>query len=194
MIYQYRIITVLFIISLLLMSCKNPFHPALRNRDNDLIEQDTPLKLLQNLENAYKQKNLVLYRSCLAPDFRFELLSSEVNSIGIDWNHDGIKDSWWGFEQEVEFHRNLFYEGSSDGFYPPPDQINLRMQIPPEDKWEFDTEVGHEGWIIIPCLFDLQLLYTISGSAMASNGTARFYLKSFNNKWYIAIWRDESNI
>jgi hypothetical protein len=29
---------------------------------------------------------------------------------------------------------------------------------------------------------------------LTSNGVARFYLKPIDNRWYIAIWRDESNI
>jgi len=149
---------------------------------------------LQALEQAYKQKNIKLFESCLAPDFRFELLSSEVSIIGIDWNNDGLKDSWWGYEQEVEYHTNLFIDGSTDGSYPPPDQINLRLQIPSQDLWESDTQVGHESWVIIPCLFDLQLLYTANNSSLTSNGVARFYLKPIGNLWYIAVWRDESNI
>jgi hypothetical protein len=178
----------------MLLSCVNPFHPNLVNDNSANSTNDSPEAVLQSLEQAYTQKNLQLFTGCLAPDFRFELLSDEVNSIGIDWNNDGFKDSWWGFEQEAEYHRNLFLEGSSDGSYPPPDQINLRLQVPPQEQWEADTQTGHEEWVVIPCLFDLQLLYTASNSSIASSGVARFYLKPVGNRWYIAVWRDESNI
>lgn len=180
--------------SLFISGCNNPFHPKLRYDINRQIVHNTPEAVLQSLEQAYKQKNIKLFESCLAPDYRFELLYSEVSSIGIDWNEDGIKDSWWGFDQELEYHTNLFLEGSSDGAYPPPEQINLRLQIPPQEQWEADPQVGHEDWVIIPALFDLSLIYASSNSTLSSNGVARFYLKPIGNRWYIAVWRDESNI
>jgi hypothetical protein len=194
MISQLKIFLILLCFSLLMTSCNNPFHPKLRNNGHKPSNNDTPQAVLQALEQAYKQKNIKMFEGCLAPDFRFELLSSEVNIIGIDWNNDGLKDSWWGYEQEVEYHTNLFLEGSTDGSYPPPDQINLRLQIPPQQQWESDPQVGHETWVVIPCLFDLQLIYSASSSTLTSNGVARFYLKPIDNRWYIAIWRDESNI
>lgn len=184
----------MIVTALIAGSCSNPFHPKLRYGDEDTMVNNSPIAVLLTLEQSYKLKNIKMFESCLAPDFRFELLSDEVSSIGIDWNNDGIKDSWWGYEQEVEYHTNLFIEGSSDGSYPPPDQIFLNLQIPPQDQWEKDPQVGHEEWVVIPCLFDLQLLYTSSNSSLSSNGVARFYLRPINNRWYIAVWRDESYI
>ncbi len=177
-----------------IVSCTNPFRPKIRDDTNATLVNRTPKDVLQNLELSYKQRNIGIYEQLLAPDFRFELISSEVNLIGIDVNGDGLRDSWWGFGQEIEMTNNLFSRGSSDGIYPPPDQINLRLQIPPETAWENDPEVGHEDWIIIPCVFDLQLLYFATNSSITSGGVARFYLRPLNNRWYIAIWRDESNI
>jgi len=189
---RYRPVLLAVCVLFLLIGCSNPFHPELRRDNQNGGINKTPEELLQSLETSYRFKNLDMFTQCLAPDFRFELLASEVSSIGIDWNNDGFKDSWWGYEQEVEYHRNLFIEGSSDGSFPPPDQINLSLQMPA--KWEYDTQAGHEGWVIYPCPFVLQLLYTSSNSSLASNGVARFYLKPVGNRWYIAIWRDESNI
>lgn len=180
--------------SLLLVSCNNPFHPNLRNNGSNPRMNNTPEALLFSLEQSYKQKNIELFKGCLAPDFRFELLSAEVSIIGIDWNNDGFKDDWWGYEQEVEYHTNLFIEGSTDGVYPPPDDINLRLQVPPQEKWESDPQVGHETWVVVPCVFDLQLIYSGSSSSLSSNGVARFYLKPIGTRWYVAVWRDESNI
>lgn len=194
MILQYKNLLIILLLCLLLVSCNNPFHPRLRRVGDNLPSNESPEALLQTLEQSYKLKNIKMFESCLAPDFRFELLSAEVNVIGIDWNNDGLKDDWWGYEQELEYHTNLFLEGSTDGTYPPPEQINLRLQIPPQSQWEPDNQVGHEEWIVIPCLFDLQLLYSAGSSTLTSNGVARFYLKPIGNRWYIAIWRDESNI
>ncbi len=191
---KYLLFPVLLILMLLLGSCDNPFRPPL---EYDLItglNNKTPQALLETLQRAYQDKNIKLYRKLLAPDFRFELLAAEVSQIGVDVNGDGIRDSWWNYEQEVEYTENLFTNGSSDGQYPPPDQIVLRLQIPPENLWDVDPEVGHEDWIVIPCVFDLQLTYLASNTALSASGIARFYLRQIGEGWYIAIWRDESNL
>lgn len=187
-----RAIFTLIIISLFIASCWNPFRPKLVDESSDEIKNRSPIELLQNLERAYKERNIDIYKSLLAPHFRFELISSEVSMIGIDVNGDGIKDSWWGFDEEVEFTNNLFNHGSSDGSYPPPDELLLRLQIPPESDWEKDPELGHENWVVIGCLFDLSLVYLASNSSINATGVARFYLEPVGNSWHISIWRDES--
>ncbi|HRY84676.1 MAG TPA: hypothetical protein P5533_08595 [Candidatus Cloacimonadota bacterium] len=179
---------------LLLVSCRNPFRPSLTYNEDDGLLNSSPQKVLENLQRAYQDKDIELYKKLLAPDFRFELLAAEVSAIGIDLNEDGIPDSWWGFDQEIDLTENLFYNGSSDGQYPPPDQIMLRLQIPPENAWDIDPEVGHEDWIVIPCSFDLTLTYLSSSTTITASGVARYYLYKAQNRWYIAIWRDESNL
>ncbi len=181
---------------LLLSSCTNPFRPELLDvsgTDADMLN-NTPEKLLRNLERAYQEMNIDLYLSLLHPEFRFELIASEVGQIGVDLNGDEIPDAWGGYEQEREFTTGMFVDGSSDGLYPPPDNISLRLQIPPQDKWEKDPAVGHEDWIIITCSFDLILSYVSSNSSFNASGKASFYLRPVDNRWYIAIWRDESYI
>lgn len=179
---------------LALGSCWNPFRPPLEDDSNGTIQNRTPAQVLENLEFSYRERNINIYKELLCEDFRFELISSEVNQIGVDLNNDGIRDSWWGYDEEVLFTRNLFSEGSSDGSYPPPDDIQLNLQIPPEESWEEDPEVGHEDWVVIPCVFDLKLSYFSANAMITANGVARFYLKPADNRWYIAIWRDESNL
>ncbi|NLH92948.1 MAG: hypothetical protein GX466_01830 [Candidatus Cloacimonetes bacterium] len=66
--------------------------------------------------------------------------------------------------------------------------------MPPEANWEKDPELGHEDWVVIPTPFDLKLSFYASNSMLTASGVARFYLKPANNRWYIAIWRDESNL
>ena len=185
---------ILLFLVLLLSSCRNPFCPELYDVSKDEIQNRTPEELLQNLERAYTERNINIYKSLLHPDFRFELLASEVSLIGIDMNNDGMRDSWWGYAQEVEYTDRMFNKGSSDGTYPPPDDIKLRLQIPPSERWQNDPEVGHEDWVIIPCNFNLILTYQESNSSINANGIARFYLRPEGRDWKIAIWRDESNI
>lgn len=184
----------LLALTFLLGSCWNPFHPPLVDNSDGTLRFGTPLEVLQSLELAYKERNINIYKEILAPDFRFELISSEVGQIGIDVNGDGIRDSWWGFDQEVLYTSNLFSTGSTDGSTPAPDDLYLRLQVPPETNWEEDPELGHEDWVVIPCSFDLKLSYYASNSMLTASGIARFYLKPANNRWYIAIWRDESNL
>lgn len=190
-----RLLTLIVMLAaLMLMSCQNPFRPPLIDNSNDQIRNRTPVEVLQNLERSYRERNINIYKSVLAPDFRFELISSEVSQIGVDINGDGIRDSWWGFDEEVAYTTNLFVNGSSDGLYPSPDELSLRLQIPPEENWENDPEIGHENWIVIPCMFNLTLTYHATNSSIAASGVARFYLRPSENRWYIAIWRDESNL
>lgn len=184
----------MLLIALLIGSCRNPFRPLLYDISDAEIQNRTPEELLKNLERAYLEKNINIYKALLHPDFRFELIASEVSQIGVDVNGDGLRDAWWGYEQDVEYTENMFNNGSTDGVYPPPDEINLRLQVPTNDLWQNDPEVGHEDWIVIPCNFDLLLSYTATNSSFNANGVARFYLRPVGNKWFIAVWRDESNL
>lgn len=192
MTFLFRILPII-LIALLVSSCTNPFNPNLRRNDAEIAVNDSPQAVLQTLEQSYRQKNINLFKSCLDPAYRFELISSEVMQIGIDLNNDGQKDDWWGYDTEVDYHQNLFLDGSSDG-RPPPSQISLNLIIPPTTEWEADSMAGHEGWVIITCAFDLQLISADTYSIDTSSGSAVFFLKPVGNRWYIAIWRDQSNI
>ncbi|TDF74515.1 hypothetical protein [Candidatus Syntrophosphaera thermopropionivorans] len=190
-----RVLSLLLLsVLLLLTSCWNPFRPRMEDHSDTTIQNRTPQEVLENLELSYKERNINIYQELLSEDFRFELISSEVNQIGVDVNNDGLRDDWWGYDQEILYTKNLFTTGSSDGSMPPPDELQLHLQIPPESSWEIDPQVGHEDWVIIPCMFDLKLSYYASNSMITASGVARFYLKPMNNRWYLAIWRDESNL
>jgi len=182
------------LLMLVIFACQNPFRPKLIDSSTALIQSRSPEELLHNLEKAYSEKNINIFRQLLHPDYRFELLSSEYSQIGIDMDGDGIRDSWWGFDQEIELTRNMFERGSSDGSFPVADAIELRLQIPPQELWEIDPAMGRENWIIVPCYFDLILSYNASNSRYVANGTARFYLVQEGGVWQIIIWRDESNL
>ncbi len=184
----------LLLLALALGSCRNPFHPPLIDNSNTTLQNRTPREVLQNLELSYRERNINIFKNLLAPDFRFELISSEVGQIGLDLNDDGISDTYWSYTEEVQFTDNLFNYGSTNGSYPAPDDIQLRLQIPPDENWETDPELGHETWVVVPCIFDLKLTYLSTNSMITASGVARFYLKPSGNRWFIAIWRDESNL
>jgi hypothetical protein len=187
--------TVKYLLLFLLLfigACNNPFRPPLIDTSSDELLNRSPEELLKNLEKAYKEKNINIFRNLLHPDYRFELLSSEYQQIGIDMDGDGRRDSWWGYDHEIEITRNMFERGSSDGSFPVADAIELRLQIPPQEMWERDPADGMEDYIVIPCYFDLILSYQQSNSSYVANGVARFYLAEVDGQWKIIIWRDES--
>jgi hypothetical protein len=180
-------------LSLWLIGCENPFNPkAVYNSQTYTIRANTnPRNVLENLQASYNQQDLNLFIKCLSLDFRFELLSADTDIIGIDMDGDGYKDNWWDYEKEVEYHRNLFNNGSDD--VPSPDNIYLNFQIPHAEAWQTDEQEGREDWVIIPVYFNLTL--TLYGSTdVSADGYARFHLRPEGDEWRIVIWRDESNI
>jgi hypothetical protein len=200
--YKYLIL-VLSILMIIFTGCNNIFSPKTTStHQTEAYPNTSPDLVLKNLELAYRQKDIELYKKCLDQEsFRFELISSEIDEInaGVDIDDDGINDSWWGYQKEVEYHTHLFRDGSSDLLYPSPDQIYLNLNVPVQEQWELDNQTGHEGWVVIACLFDLSLSFRSTNSSLNANGSARFYLKPIPdnhgvNHWFIAIWRDESNI
>ncbi|MDD3563440.1 MAG: hypothetical protein PHR32_07185 [Candidatus Cloacimonetes bacterium] len=182
------------LLMLIIFGCQNPFRPKLTDSSTSVILSRSPEELLRNLEKSYREKNINIFRQLLHKDYRFELLSSEYSQIGIDMNGDGIRDSWWGYDHEIEITRNMFERGSSDGNFPVADNIELRLQIPPQEVWYTDPAEGRETWIVIPCYFDLILSYTSSNTIYMANGIARFYLVQEAGNWQIIIWSDESNL
>lgn len=189
----YFKIAIILLVILSLIGCENPFNPSSNhtNKPSDFEPNTTPQILLANLEDAYVQKDLELYKYCLDEEFKFQLISSEVSDIGIDLDNDGLPDDEWGFQEEIQYHENLFESGSTDGQYPPPDQIDLRFGGEP--FIDEDTEEGHGGWKILSSYFTLNLSFN-DGSNLSALGYVRFYLKPVDGEWKIAIWRDESNI
>lgn len=198
---RFRLLIKLGLLALVLLlvslsACNNPFNPqTIAKPDNDSPTRGNtnPRYVLENLEIAYNKQDIDLFKNCLSKSFRFELISVEKDEIGIDMDGDGIKDSWWDYTEEVEYHRNLFGSGSSDGSFPSPDNIYLSLQIPQEEVWQQDSQPNREDWIIIPVYFNLVL--TLYGSSnISADGYARFYLRPEGDEWKIIIWRDESNI
>ncbi|PID27769.1 MAG: hypothetical protein CSB55_07580 [Candidatus Cloacimonadota bacterium] len=187
----------LFIIAVLffLASCANPFNPDSAQTSNDVAQTvvSTPEATLLQLENAYNRQDIELYKECLSDSFHFILINSEYSEIGVDMNNDGIKDNWWGFEQEVNYHENLFTSGSSDGLIPTPVSVNLNLQIPPKSLWEQENETGENPVYIIPCNFDLVLTYS-DFQDINAYGYSRFWLILEDDMWKIYRWQDESNI
>ncbi len=185
----------IIITSMFIYACEeNPFNPKtieIIETSND-YDFSTPTMVIENLVRSYEQKNLDLFKSCLAQEFRFELIASDADDIGIDMDGDGIKDSWWGYQQEVLTHENLFEKGANG--YPPPDQITL--QIPTgQIIWSDDSEFQEEGYLYTDIRFNLSLQFN-TGQSFNASGRVRFYVLNTGTdvdpRWRIIIWRDNS--
>ncbi len=192
---RHKVFSNLLVILILAItvSCTNPFNPEMKKPDNSFVQYDSssPNTVLENLENAYNRKDLNLYLSCFSDSFKFVLIATEQNIIGVDADNDGISDSWWGLEQEKEYHRNLFGTGSTNGEFPSPDNISLNLKKPPSESWQKSNEKGMEDVIIIPCYFDLRLSFN-SIPDIVANGHSHYYLKKEGENWKIIRWIDDS--
>jgi hypothetical protein len=191
---RLRLIGAIVITIMFLSGCRNPFNPSTRESVNQVqAAAPTPETLLANLEEAYQSQDIDLFKRCLSPDFKFVLIASESAEIGSDMDKDGYRDNWWGYNEEVLYHENLFAHGSSDGRYAAPYHIKLDLYVPPRNTWRQSTEEGCEDALIITCAFDLVLSYTQT-TDLASSGKATFYVRQEGSDWKILRWIDESNL
>ncbi len=186
---------VILVLSILFtVGCQNPFNPDMRKQMETVQPSiaDSPEKVLTNLQLAYNTQDIDLYKQCLSESFTFVLVASESTELGLDMDGDGIRDDWWGYDEEVLYHENLFVYGSSDGRTPPPYNISLSLQVPPDSLWNY-TQTEDDGYyLIVPCYFDLRLSFETS--EIIANGYARFFLTEEDEVWKIIRWQDESNI
>ena len=184
------------LLTLFTVSCDNPFRPNMRKQTETpaAATADSPTQLLLNLEDAYNRRDIDLYKECLHPAFRFVLISSESNDVGVDMDADGVSDDWWDYDVEVRYHENLFGYGSGDGLIPPPVSIDLDLQIPPEDAWMLDNQDSELDQIVIPCYFDLRLTYTGNYQDITASGYSLFFVTQTDGVWTISRWQDQSSI
>ncbi len=189
---NYFVVIIVYI--LFFYGCNNPFNPDTIITTDEQYDFSTPQNTLSNLESAYKNKNIDLYKRCLSKDFQFQLIASEADDIGVDFDDDGVYDDSWGYDEEVTFHENLFLNGSSDGLMPPPSIIDLAIGTPPEEAWLDDDDPDHFDWKVIPTTFNLKLQIDTDANTfiISSWGSATFYLKPVQNEWKVVIWRDHS--
>ena len=157
---------------------------------------DSPEQLLRNLEDAYNRRDIELYKDCLSSSFRFVLISDETTDLGVDMDHDGLKDDWWDYDVEVRYTENLFGYGSTESDVPAPSSILLDLQVPPETAWQQSTGDSDDNSVqlVIPCYFDLLLSFGSNYQDITASGYALFFVAQQDGVWRIERWQDESNI
>jgi hypothetical protein len=144
---------------------------------------------------AYKQKNIELYKTLLAEDFRFGADLLEVSQIGTDMNGDGINDDWWATTRSRIIPPNLFHNMA-----PATGSILLRMRsissflFPELNIGRSILSKGTKDWVVIPCSFTLTLTY----NSLVLHSLPPALPDSISNRWrtggILQFWRDESNL
>jgi len=179
-----RILIVSLLITVAALSaCWNPFTPETQPSPGIQYHNpvDSAYKVLENLEYAYRNREIVHYLDCFRDDFEFHL--QEVD--WFDYNDDGIIDTYWGLDQEEAFHILMFNNVSS---------IDLSLSGTQESPWTGDpTGESYK----LPRTFDLKV-YTdeAHSNGFRAAGSALFICRPDTNtgEWYIWQWWDESDI
>ncbi|MBD3369796.1 hypothetical protein GF402_05465 [Candidatus Fermentibacteria bacterium] len=155
--------------------CWNPFNPDQGEPDEFQYHSfcDSGYKVLENLEYAYRSRDIDRYLDCFRDDFEFKLLEVDW----ADYNGDGTIDKSWGLDLEEKFNRAMF-EGAQS--------IELTLEGP-----NVGEPYGNEE--LFRMNFDLKV-YTEASQGYRASGQAYFYCaQDSTDEWYIHIWEDLSD-
>jgi hypothetical protein len=173
--YPVKVIYILLVF-IIFLACWNPFAPKLDNSSEGaliLTEQKNPQEVLQNFDYAYTSKDSVLYADLLDSSFVFVYEDIQLGRLVS-----------WGRDVDLKSTGRLFRSF---------DVIDLTWN---KEAYS-DTSYGPSGEVIIeiPKPFRLALYGSKEGD-FAVTGTAvfSFVKNSYDNKWRIVRWKDESEI
>ena len=160
---------------LLLLSCWNPFALKLDNSLQGtliLTEQKTPEEVLQNFDYAYTSKDSLLYADLLDSSFVFVYEDYDLGRLVS-----------WGRDVDLRSTGRLFR-----GF----DVIDLTWN---KEAYS-DTSYSTSGQMIIeiPKPYRLNLYGDQGDFALSGTAVFSFLKSSFDKKWRIIRWKDESDI
>lgn len=158
--------------------CWNPFSPPIAPTQGGSAwaPQD---RLLQDLVNAYSQRDIEAYMLCLSPDFIFQFAlvdSAELRSRGIN-------QPYWGWTDERIATQNLFDNA---------ERLELTIYA-----GEWDTAAQDTTGTLLKTRRPYHLFYRgnlpdegITGE-MDADGYATFQVREIEGKWKIVRWIDE---
>lgn len=178
----------------LLLVCDNPFSPKIiPPRQVAGLENTSFLNVLENLQTAYNSRNLLLFQSLLAADFKFVVNpefvwepTSAIRSEDID--NDGQLESYWDRDREIRLHSNMFEKAKT---------INLSFSIPDSSEWEpWNHPQTEEKIGIYVNIENAQLDITTADQKYyrLQRSTQKFGMKrnpNNENLWVIGEWHDE---
>ena len=159
-----------FICSIILNSCINPFAPTIIDSDIDLPilgDQTTIEGFFQNFRYAYNLRDTVVYGNLLADDFTFHYRNYEKN-LSLSWSRPEDMLTTYGLFNAVQ---------------------NL------EFIWnEIVRNEGNEIERVIERGFHLTINFSPT-DVVRVYGRVNFALKrkNENENWKLFIWQDESN-
>lgn len=155
--------------------CWNPFNPDQGDPDEFQYHSfcDSGYKVLENLEYAYKSRDIDRYLDCFRDDFEFMLLECDW----ADYDGDGQTDDSWGLDLEEKFHRTMF-----DGVQ------SIELSLEGNNQ---GTPYG-QGQELFIRQFDLKV-YTSASQGYRASGEAHFICaQDSTDEWYVHIWEDHS--
>jgi len=164
---------IIFLISLGIFQCLNPFAPKLEDSDQgDLIitPQATPDEVLQNFKYAYVFKDSVLYADLLDSSFVFTYFDLNQEPVG--------KPESWGRNEDLKTTGRLFRNF---------DIIDLIWNT---TIYSFEDENQVE----YSKTFNLALIKNNETINITGNAIFIFKKSEYDNKWRITQWVDESDL
>lgn len=170
------------ITAIIVSGCWNPFSPNTGNEPPPPQYHnpvDSAYKALENLQYAYVSRDIGHYLNCFRDDFEFHLLEIDWQ----DYNGDDIIDTYWGLDQEEEFHINMFNSTNVTS-------IDLVLEGNQQSQWTGDpTGQSYQ----LQRTFTLKV-YTVNGGYLASGSTLFICRPDTNTgEWYIWQWWDLSD-
>ena len=130
--------------------------------------------LLANLENAWNNRDMTLLRSCFRDDFQHHLLSEDW----ADYDDDGIPDTYWGEEIELDFAETAFNDA---------DSIFFSLSGGVAYTWPDDTT-----GVSIAVTRDMTREIYFPNDTLLESGQVMFVcIPDSEDDWYIQHWFDQ---
>ncbi len=178
---HFRTLVICAIITAVITSgCWNPFSPKTSSSPPPpqyYSPVDSAYKVLANLKYAYVSRDIGHYLACFRDDFEFHLLEVDY----YDYNGDGILDTYWGLDQEENFHIHMFNNVSS---------IELSLDGTSQSPWTGDSTGKAQQ---LDRTFNLKV-YAEPQGYMASGSALFICRQDSTGEWYIWQWWDQSDI
>lgn len=169
----WRHTLILISVSVLFSFCLNPFAPKIQKSDSDdliITEQKTPEEVLQNFKYAYIFKDSVLYADLLDSSFIFIFFDPDVENSGEFVS--------WGRDVDLLTTGRLFRNF---------DVIDLIWN---STIYSFEEENRAE----MSKSFHLTLSKRNESITVTGNAIFLFKKSSYDGKWRILQWKDESDL
>lgn len=162
---------IIYILPLLILSCKNPFAPGLdlngNNFSNLISDQKTIDGVLQNFKHSYTFKDSTLYGKTLGNNFIFTYK-----------DYDKGAEVFWGRDEEMRSTFGLF-------------QSAQKLDLVWNNTFAENIDTLKAS---LTKSFNLTVTFTPS-DIIRIDGFASMVLEKnkINDQWRIIHWRDESN-